>query len=78
MLCCVGALGFRTVEVALARQGQTPARVLGQGVEHVVEEADARVHADGLRLAGLARMALGDGGKQLRVGVWGKCPAVEV
>lgn len=43
----------RTVQVALAVDGETPAGVLGQGVQHVVEEADAGVDGDGLRLAAL-------------------------
>lgn len=68
----------RTVKIALARQRQTPAGVLGQGVEHVVEEADARVHADGLRLARLARVALADGRHQSRIGIRRELPTIEV
>ena len=37
------------VQVAAGAQAHAPAAVLGQGVQHVVEEADARVYADGLR-----------------------------
>lgn len=70
-------LGKRTVKVALAGDGQTPAGVLGEGVEHVVEEADARVDADGLGLACLGGV-FGDGRGEPLVGVWGECPAVEV
>lgn len=38
------------MQVALGAQAHAPAAVLGQGVQHVVEEANAGVHADLLRL----------------------------
>lgn len=70
--------GTRTVKVALAVQRQTPASMLGQGVQHVVEEADARVDADNLRLARLRGMAFLLGRCQPRVGVGWEVPAIEV
>lgn len=66
------------MQVALAGQGQTPAGVLGQGVQHVVEEADSRVDADCLRLARLGGVAVLARHLQARVGVGGECAAVEV
>lgn len=69
----------RTVQIALAVQRKTPAGMLGQGVQHVVEEADARADADDLGLAGLRRMAvcaLGD--LEASVGLGRECAAVEV
>jgi hypothetical protein len=41
------------VQVSAGAQAHAPAAVLGQGVQHVVEEADAGVYADGLRLGRL-------------------------
>jgi len=66
------------MQISLALDGQTPARVLGEGVQHVVQEADARVHADGLGLAGLGGVAAAVLGEQPRVRVRGKRAAVEV
>lgn len=48
------------VQVAAGAQAHAPAAVLGQGVQHVVEEANAGVDADGLRL-GLLRGVLEGG-----------------
>lgn len=65
------------MKVTLALNGQAPSGVLGQGVEHVVQEADARVDGNRLRLArlrGVAGLAL----EQAGVGVRGEGPAVEV
>ena len=67
----------RTVKVALAVYGQTPARVLGQGMEHVVEEANSSVDGNLLRLAGLGSMAVTIV-EETGVGVWGKAAAVKV
>lgn len=66
------------MQVALADQGQTPASVLGEGMEHVVEEADARVDADGLGLAGLGGVAVTEGRGESRVGIGWECPAIQV
>jgi hypothetical protein len=52
--------------------------VLGQGVQHVVEEANARVDADCLRLARLGGMAVGAAYLQALIRVWRECAAVEV
>ena len=41
------------VQVTAGAKAHAPAAVLGQGVQHVVEEADAGVYADGLRLGRL-------------------------
>lgn len=41
------------MEIALAVERHAPAGVLGQCVQHVVQEADARVDGNHLRLAGL-------------------------
>ena len=41
------------VKVSTGAQAHAPAAVLGQGVQHVVEEANAGVYADGLRLGRL-------------------------
>jgi hypothetical protein len=38
------------VQVSTSAQAHAPAGVLGEGVQHVVEEADAGVYGDGLRL----------------------------
>jgi hypothetical protein len=46
----LGSVVVVNVQVAAGAQAHAPAAVLGQGVQHVVEEADARVDADGLRL----------------------------
>jgi hypothetical protein len=46
----LGGVVVVNVQVAAGAQAHAPAAVLGQGVQHVVEEADARVYADGLRL----------------------------
>lgn len=48
------------VQVALAPYAQTPASVLGHGVNHVVEEADACVDRDLLRRRFLGSMVLVD------------------
>jgi len=45
------------VQVTAGAKAHAPAAVLGQGVQHVVEEANAGVYADGLRL-GLLRGVL--------------------
>lgn len=65
------------VEISLAAEGEAPTGVLGQGVEHVVEEPDAGVYRDALRLAGL-RGVRGGGLEEARVGGGGKVSAVEV
>jgi hypothetical protein len=46
----LGSVVVVNVQVAAGAQAHAPAAVLGQGVQHVVEEADAGVDADGLRL----------------------------
>jgi hypothetical protein len=46
----LGGVVVVNVQVAAGAQAHAPAAVLGQGVQHVVEEADAGVDADGLRL----------------------------
>lgn len=78
------------VEVALAPYAQTPASVLGHGVNHVVEEADTRVDGDFLRRRLLGRMVLVDlltlaieillveGGPEVAVLVRGEVAAIEV
>lgn len=78
-LCVTWRIGEegRTVQVALAVEGEAPAGVLGEGVEHVVEEANSRVHGNLLGLGGLGGvgvLALEETG----VGVRGKVTAVEV
>lgn len=65
------------MEVTLADDGETPARVLREGVEHVVQEPDARVDADRLRLARLRRVVVARL-KEARVRVRGEVAAVEV
>lgn len=67
----------RTVKVTLAVYGQTPARVLGQGVEHVVKEANSSVDGNLLRLAGLRGMAVTII-EETGVGVRGKATTVQV
>lgn len=67
----------RTVKVALAVNGQAPAGVLGQRVQHVVEEADARVDGNRLRLAALRGVGVLVG-EQAGVGVGRECAAVNV
>lgn len=67
----------RTVQIALAVDGQTPAGVLGQRVEHVVEEANARVEGNALRLAALRGVRI-VGFEQAGVCVGRKCAAVNV
>lgn len=69
--------GARTMEVTLADDGEAPPRVLREGVEHVVQEADARVDADGLRLARLRGVVVA-GLEEARVRVRGEVAAVEV
>lgn len=46
------------MQVALAPEPQTPARVLRKGVEHVVEESNASVNVNVLALGELGGMAL--------------------
>lgn len=70
-------LGPRTMEITLAVQSQTPAGVLGQGVEHVIEEANAGVDGNLLRLAGLGSVALLVA-EQAGVGVGREIAAIEV
>jgi hypothetical protein len=43
----LGSVVVVNVQVAAGAQAHAPAAVLGQGVQHVVEEADAGVDADG-------------------------------
>lgn len=64
------------MQITLAVQRQTPARMLGQGVKHVVQETNAGVDADGLRLARLAGVVLAL--EETGVGVWVEAPAVEI
>jgi len=47
-----------TVQVTLAGQDKTPSGVLRESVEHMVEEADAGVYANSLRLGRLRSVAL--------------------
>ena len=65
------------MQVALARQRQTPAGMLGQRMQHVVEEANPRVDANVLRLARLRRVP-GAALEQPLVGVGREGAAVEV
>ena len=69
---------IRTVKVTLAVDGERPAGVLGQGVEHVVEEADARMDGNCLRHAGLRGMAVSAVLEEARVGVRREVAAVQV
>ena len=46
------------MKVALAVEGQTPASMLRQGMEHVVQEADASVDGNRLRFAGLRSVSV--------------------
>ena len=59
-------VGRSTVQVALRVQHQAPAGVLGQRVQHVVEEANAGVDVYGLGVGGLqgvgSGLADGEGG----------------
>ena len=70
------------MQITLAGDDEGPAGVLGQGVQHVVEEADAGLQEDGLRLAGLRGMAalcaVLDQLQHALVGVGRKGAAVEV
>jgi len=52
--------------------------MLGEGMEHVVEEANARIHVDGLRLALLFRMVRTTTGQQLRIRVGREVASVEI
>lgn len=70
-------LGRRTVKITLAGYGETPAGVFRESVEHVVEEADARVDVDGLALAGLFGVVVASG-EEARVGCGGEGASVEV
>lgn len=65
------------MEVTLADDGEAPAPVLRERVKHVVEEADARVDADRLRLARLGGVVVA-GLEEARVRVRGEVAAVEV
>lgn len=64
------------MQIAFAVDGQTPAGVLCQSMEHVVQEANAGVYVDSprSRLGGMVRRRL----QQPRVCVWGKCAAIKV
>ena len=66
------------MQIALAGEGKAPAGVLGQGVQHVVEEADAGVDADCLRLARLRGVTVGAGDLEALVGLGRERAAVEV
>jgi len=44
------------VQIAFTPYAQTPAGMFGERMNHVVEEADARVHRDDLRGSSLGRM----------------------
>ena len=46
------------MKVALAVQSQTPASMLSQSMEHVVEETNSSVDSNPLGLAGLRSMAI--------------------
>lgn len=52
--------------------------MLGQSVEHVVEEANACADADSLRFARLGSVVARVAHLQAGVGVWGECAAIEV
>lgn len=65
------------MQISLAVNGQTPAGVLGQRVQHVVEKAYPRVDGNCLRFATLRGM-LGRGCEEAGVGIGGECAAVNV
>lgn len=56
----LGGVVVVDVQVALDADAQRPAGVLGHGVDHVVEEADARVDGDLLRVGLLCGVVLVD------------------
>lgn len=64
------------MEIALAVERHAPAGVLGQRMQHVVQEADARVDGNHLRLAGLRGVCAG-GLEQARVGILREFAAVD-
>lgn len=64
------------MEIALAVQRHAPAGVLGQRMEHVVQEANAGVDGNHLRLAGLRGVCVG-GLEQARVSILRELAAVE-
>lgn len=66
----------RTVKIALAVERHAPAGVLRQRMQHVVQEADARVDGNHLRLARLRGVCAGDLEKS-GVGILGKLAAVD-
>ena len=67
----------RTVKITLAVQSQTPASMLSQGMEHVVEETNSSVDSNLLGLAGLRSMAILIVEKT-GVSLWREIAAVEV
>ena len=67
----------RTVKITLAVQSQTPASMLSQSMEHVVEEANSSVDSNLLGLAGLRGMAILIVEKT-GVSLWREIAAVEV
>jgi hypothetical protein len=66
-----------TVKVTLAVQSQTPASMLSQGMEHVVEEANSCVDSNLLGLACLRSMAI-IAVEKTGIGVWREIAAVKV
>lgn len=64
------------MEIALAVERHAPAGVLGQRMQHVVQEADACVDGNHLRLAGLRGVRAG-GLEQARVGILRELAAVD-
>lgn len=65
------------MKIALAVQSKTPAGVLSQSMKHMVEEPNACVDSNLLRLASLGSMVI-TVVEKTRVSVWGEIAAVEV
>ena len=70
--------GLLTVKVALAGKSKRPASMLGERMEHVIEETDAGIDADCLRLAGLRGVTFSDSDVQALVGLGWECAAIKV
>lgn len=67
-----------TVKITLASKSKRPASVLGEGVEHVIEETDAGVDANCLRLARLRGVAFSDSDVQALIRLGRECAAIKV
>lgn len=75
MLVPLRTEGRRTVKITLALYSQTPVGVLGEGMEHMVEEANAGIDGNLLRLAGLGGVAVG-AIEEASIGIGGKVSAI--